>query len=87
MDDPNPDAHETPAERNDASPEDDARGPMMAIMAWREGDTTSAVDSALWDGPEIVGEIAAEIAAERGLPRDWLTQIGRLVEPPVEDDS
>ena len=48
----------------------------MAITTWRQGDTSSTIDDALRDGPGIVGAIAAEIAAERGLPQDWLTQIG-----------
>ena len=38
---------------------------IVVIMAWREGDTTSAIDAALRDGPAIVGEIAAEVAEER----------------------
>lgn len=71
----------------DASPERYALGPMMEIMVWREGDTESTIDDALRDGPHIVGEIAAEIAAERGLPADWLAQLGRLAEPPSEDES
>lgn len=76
-----------PLPADDASPEHHAFGPLMEIMVWREGDTTSTIDDALRDGPGIVGEIAAEIARERGLPEDWLTQIGRLVEPPPEDES
>ena len=54
-------------------------GPVTVIMAWRQGDTTSTIDDGMRDGPRIVGEIAAEIAAERGLPRDWLTQIGKVL--------
>ena len=77
---------ETPAE-NAPSPDDTAHAPFTAITAWRESDTTSTIDDALQDGPEIVGEIAAEIAAERGLPRDWLKQISRLAEPSAEDDT
>ena len=80
------DHHEMPAE-DDRLPGDYALGPMMAIMAWREGDTTSTIDDAMRDGPAIVGEIAAEIADERGIPRDWLKQLWRLAEPPPEDTS
>ena len=76
---------ETPNEGDDASPADYALGPMMATMTWREGDTSSTIDDALRDGPGIVGELAVEIADERGLPRDWLAQLGRLAEPPDED--
>lgn len=72
--------------QHDISPEDLALGPMMEIMVWREGDTVSTIDDALHDGPRIVGEIAAEIAAERGLPADWLKQLGSLVEQPPPDD-
>ena len=80
------DADEHSDTPNDAgSPEDAALGRMMAVMAWQEGDTTSTIDDALRDEPKIVGEIAAEIADERGLPRDWLAQLGRLAEPPDED--
>ena len=57
------DHHEKPAEE-DRSPADNALSPMMAIMAWREGDTTSTIDDALGEGSEIVDEIAVEIAAE-----------------------
>ena len=49
-----------------------------------EGDTQTTIDDALEDGPEIVGEIAAEIADERGLPRDWLAHIGNALEPPPQ---
>ena len=59
----------------------------MAITTWRQGDTSSTIDDALWDGPEIVGETAAEIARERGLPEDWLKQLGRLVEPSRPEDD
>ena len=38
-------------------------------------------------GPEIIAEIAAEIADRRGIPRDWLTQIWRLAEPPEKEAS
>lgn len=71
---------------DEISPEDLALGPMMEVMVWREGDTTSTIDDALRDGPGVVGEIAAEIAAERGLPADWLSQLGRLVEQPAPDE-
>ena len=57
-------------------------GPVTVVMTWRQGDTTSTIDTALRDGPGIVGEIAAEIADERGIPRDWLTQIGRILVGP-----
>lgn len=76
-----------PSSDEDISPEHYALGPGMVIMAWCEGDTESTIDDALRDGPGIVGEIAAEIAAERGLPADWLAQLGRLAEPPPEDES
>ena len=69
------------------SPVDLAQGTMMVIMAWREGDTTSTIDDALEDGPAIVGEIAAEIADERGLPEDWLKQIGRFAAQPTQDSD
>ena len=59
----------------------------MVIMAWQEGDTSSMIDDALRDGPEIVGETATEIAAERGLPRGWLMQLQRLAEMPPEDET
>ena len=73
---------------DDGSPADTPLGPMMAIMAWREGDIESMIDDALRDGPAIVGEIAAEVAEERGLPRDWLKQLGHiLVEPPADDQA
>ena len=52
---------------------------MTVTMTYRDGDATSTIDDALREGPRIVGEIAAEIAAERGLPRDWLTQIGKVL--------
>ncbi|WP_423918574.1 hypothetical protein [Candidatus Poriferisodalis sp.] len=55
---------------------------MTVIMAWREGDTTSTIDDVLRDEPAIVGEIAAEVAAERGLPPDWLSRIGEVLAPP-----
>jgi len=81
------DHHETPAENAEPSPADYALGPMMIVMAWREGDTESTINDAIRDGPAIVGEIAAEIADERGIPRGWLTQIGHiLVEPREESD-
>ena len=45
---------------NDAQPpSDDALGPMMAIMAWRQDDTTSTIDDALRDGLGIARAIAA----------------------------
>ena len=71
---------------DETSPDGLALGPMMEIMVWREGDTESTIDDALRDGPRVLGEIAAEIAAERGLPADWLKQLGRLVEQPPPDD-
>ena len=58
--DPQPDHDpETPAEHQGASPEDYALGPMMVVMAWREGDIESTIDDAPRDGPRIVGELAA----------------------------
>ena len=59
---------------------------MMVILAWREGDTTSTIDDAMRDGPRIVGEIAAEVAAERGLPADWLVQFGEALARPLLDE-
>ena len=60
----------------------------MAITTWRQGDTSFTIDDALRNGPEIVGEIAAEIARERGLPEGWLKQLGHiLVEPPADDQA
>ena len=76
-----------PAPADDTPPENLVLGPGMVIMVWQEGDTTSTIDDAIRDGPRIVGEIAAEVADERGLPRDWLTQIWRLAEPPADDAS
>lgn len=87
MADSTPDDDTEPPPAEDISPEDFALGPMMEIMVWQEGDTESTIDDALRDGPGVVGEIAAEIAAERGLPADWLKQLGRLVEQPPRDDS
>ena len=87
MTEPNSDHPETPAEHDDAPPEDYALGPMMIVMAWRAGDTTSTIDDALRDGPRIVGEIAAEVAAERELPRDWLARFGAALAALPEDDS
>ncbi len=49
-------------------------------MTWREGDTTSTIYDVLRDEPAIVSEIAAEC----GIPREWLTQIWRLAEPPAD---
>ena len=70
---------------DDTSPPDCVLEAMMAIMARREGDTTSTIDDALRDGPAIVSEITAEIAAERWLPEDWLKQIGDVLVPPTQD--
>ena len=60
---------------------------MTVTMTHRDGDTTSTIDDALRDGPGIVGEIAADIAVERGLPADWLKQIGRLAAQPPQDTA
>ena len=49
----------------------------MAITTWRQGDTSSTIDDALRDGPGIV--------AERGLPPDWLAQLGDALAPPARD--
>ena len=54
----------------------------MAITTWRQGDTSSTIDDALRDGLRIIGQIVTEIADRHGVPRDWLKQIGRLLEPP-----
>ncbi|WP_423923762.1 hypothetical protein [Candidatus Poriferisodalis sp.] len=59
----------------------------MVILAWREGDTTATIDDALRDGPRIVGEIAAEVAEERGVPADWLSRIGEVLAVPPEANS
>ncbi|WP_420446783.1 hypothetical protein [Candidatus Poriferisodalis sp.] len=53
---------------------------MTAVMIHRDGDTAATVDEALEDGPDVVGELAAQIAAERDLPEDWLSRLG--AEPP-----
>ena len=88
MTDPDSEALRASAEDVDASPADYALGPMMVVMAWREGDTASTIDDALRDGPANVGEIAAEVADARGLPRDWLKQLGHvLAEPPPADTT
>ena len=76
-----------PTPTDNTPPEDLALGPGMVIMAWREGDTTSTIEDALRDGPRIVGEIAAEIAERRDIPRGWLKQLHRLAEPPADDVS
>ena len=47
-----------------------------AVMIHRDGDTEATIDEALEEGPEIVGEMAAEIADERGSPGDWLPRLG-----------
>ena len=62
-------------------------GPVTVIMAWRQGDTTSTIDDGMRDGPAIVGEIAAEVADERGLPRDWLKHLGHILVEPTADDQ
>ena len=49
---------------------------MTAVMVHRDGDTAATIDQALEDGPEVVGELAAEIASELGLPEDWLNRLG-----------
>ena len=74
MSDPNGDDSET-SDEGDPSPEDAALGPVTVIMAWRQGDTTSTIDDALRDGPKVVGELAVEIAHERGLPDHWLSRL------------
>ncbi|WP_419921930.1 hypothetical protein [Candidatus Poriferisodalis sp.] len=45
---------------------------MTVAMTHRESDATATIDDALVDGTELVEEMAAEIAAERRLPPDWL---------------
>ena len=65
-------------------------GDMTAVMVHREGDTEATVDSAIADGRKVLDELAAEIAAERGLPAGWLDRFGSYVvpepQPPSEDD-
>ena len=48
---------------------------MMSAMAHRGGDTMATIDEALVDGTNLIEELAAEIAAERGLPEDWLSRL------------
>ena len=54
---------------------------MTAVMIHRDRDTTATIDEAFEDGPEVVGELAAQIAKERSLPADWLSRFG--IEPPA----
>ena len=53
---------------------------MTAVMIHRDGDATATVDEALGEGPEVVEKLAAQIAAERDLPDDWLSRLE--AEPP-----
>ncbi|WP_420621192.1 hypothetical protein [Candidatus Poriferisodalis sp.] len=53
---------------------------MTAVMVHRDGDMPAMFDRALEDGPEVVGELTAQIGRERGLPEDWLSRVG--TEPP-----
>ncbi len=59
-------------------------------MAHRDGDTEATIDSAIADGRRFLEEVAAEIAAERGLPDDWLDRLGKYAlpepQPPSEDN-
>ena len=48
---------------------------MMSAMAHRDGDTAATVGEALAEA-SVVEAIAAEIATERGLPAEWLSQLG-----------
>jgi len=87
VNDPDPDTLRTSAENAGPSPADCTLGPLMIVMAWREGDTTATIGDAMRDGPALVSEIAAVIADERGIPHGCLTQIGHiLVEPREESD-
>lgn len=52
------------------------RDGMTAIMVHPDGDTTATIDQALEDETGVVGEMAAEIGSERGLPEDWLRRVG-----------
>ena len=54
---------------------------MMVALTHRDEDTTATVDGALVEGSEIVERLAAEIAEEKGLPEDWLAQLGDDVPP------
>ena len=42
-------------------------GMMSALTHW-DGDTSATIDDALVDGTNLIEELAAEIAAEQGLP-------------------
>ena len=48
---------------------------MTVAMTHREGDTTATIDEALVDGTNLIEDLAAEIAAEQGLPPDWLGRV------------
>ena len=67
---------------DDASPADRALIDATDTMTHRHGDTAATIDQALEDGPEVVGELAAEIAVENGLSDDWLAQLGGDSPPP-----
>ena len=54
---------------------------MTAVMIHRDGDTTAAIGQALEDGPEVVGELAGQIARVMDLPNEWLSRFG--IEPPA----
>ena len=54
---------------------------MTAVMIHRGGDAAATIDEAFEDGPEVVEELAAQIAKERSLPADWLSRFG--IEPPA----
>ncbi|WP_428118689.1 hypothetical protein [Candidatus Poriferisodalis sp.] len=48
------------------------RGGMMIAVTHRSGNTKAAINGSQGEGNENTGELAAEIASERGLPQDWL---------------
>ena len=58
-------------------------GDMTAVLVHRDGDTEATVDSAIADGRKLLDELAAEIAAERGLSADWLDRRLLRVEDPL----
>ena len=60
----------------------DVHDGMTAVMIHRDGDTTAMIDGALGEGPEVVGQMVAQIARERNLPAGWLSRVG--AEPPTE---
>ena len=48
---------------------------MMSAMTHCDGDTTATIEEALVDGTNLIEDLAAEIAAEQGLPHDWLGRV------------